>query len=356
MLFMYSNNPEYQAELLEYVKENRALDELKNQSILLTGAAGLIGTYIVDLLMKKNEVDHSGIQVICVDTNEKEIRDRFSEYFSREEFSYVVHNVVEPLPADFQKVDYIIHAASNTSPVDYATYPVETIATNSVGTYFLLEYAKKIKAKRFLFCSSVEIYGQNRGDVEKFTVDYSGYINCNTVRAAYPAGKRASEAMCASYKKQFGVDYIVARIGRFYGPTVIMGDSKAPTQFIMNALHKEDIVMKSDGTQMFSWGYVGDCATGILHMMVYGESGEAYNIADPNSSVMLRDFAGIAAACAGTKLVFVEQNAVESAGYSKVTKALMDVSKLMALGWKAKYNAEIGIRKTIGYLSEKEGK
>ncbi len=347
---MYKDNYTYQEELLAYVQETTALNELKNAKVLITGAAGLIGTYIVDLIMKKNLLTNSNIQVLCMDINEDEMRQRFGEYFERSEFSYYIHNVVNPIPEEFPAVDYIIHAASNTSPVDYATYPVETIATNSVGTYFLLEYAKRVNAKRFLFCSSVEIYGQNRGDVEKYTESYSGYIDCNTVRAAYPAGKRASEAMCASYKKQFGVDYVIARIGRFYGPTVIMGDSKAPTQFIMNALRGEDIVLKSDGMQMFSWGYVGDCATGILHMMVYGESGEVYNIADSNSEVKLRDFAGTAAACAGTWLVFAEQNAVEAAGYSKVTKALLDVSKLEQLGWKAKFDTKAGIARTIDYL------
>ena len=347
---MYKNNQDYQAELCEFLKETAAFDALKNQSILITGAAGLIGTYIVDLIMKKNAVDNSNIQVICMDINEKEMESRFAEYFDKKEFSYYIHNVINPIPEDFPKVDYIIHAASNTSPLDYANYPVETFSANSIGTYYLLEYAKRVNAKRFLFCSSVEIYGQNRGDVEKFTESYSGYIDCNTPRAAYPTSKRASEAMCASYKKEFGVDYIVARIGRFYGPTVISGDSKAPTQFIVNALRGEDIVLKSDGTQLFSWGYVGDCATGMLHMMVYGESGEVYNIADSNSEVMLRDFAGTAAEYVGTKLVFVEQNSVEAAGYSKVTKALMDISKLESLGWKAKYNTKVGITKTIDYL------
>lgn len=350
---MYKNNKEYQAELQDYVKHTEVLDDLKDSSILVTGAAGLIGTYIVDLIMKKNAVDSSNIKVICMDINEDEINNRFSEYFDCDEFSYIVHDVINPIPDDFQKVDYIIHAASNTSPIDYATYPVQTITANSIGTYYLLEYARRVNVKRFFFCSSVEAYGQNRGDVEEFTEEYSGYIDCNTVRAAYPAGKRASEAMCAAYKKQYGVDYVTARIGRFYGPTVVDGDTKAPTQFITNALKGEDIVLKSTGTQMFSWGYVGDCATGILHMLVRGEGGAVYNIADSNSTVMLKDFAATAAKCAGTKLVFVEQNTVETAGYSKVSKAILDVSKLENLGWNAKYNTVEGIKRTIKYLSEK---
>ena len=349
---MFSNNCNYQNELADYLIENKALNELKNSTVLITGAAGLIGTYIVDLIMKKNTVDNANIHIICMDINEKEMNDRFSEYFNKPEFSSVIHDVINPLPDDFPKVDYIIHAASNTSPMDYANYPVETISANSIGTYYLLEYAKRVNAKRFLFCSSVEIYGQNRGDVDMFTEDYSGYIDCNTTRAAYPAGKRASEAMCASFNKQYGVDYVIARIGRFYGPTVINGDTKAPTQFIMNALNGEDIILKSDGTQLFSWGYVGDCATGILHMLVYGESAQAYNIADSKSVVMLRDFASTAAKCANTKLVFIEQNKTESIGYSKVTKAVLDVSKLEKLGWSAKYDTTAGIEKTLDYLKD----
>lgn len=350
---MYYNNENYQAELLDYVKCTPVLDDLKDCSVLITGGAGLIGTYIIDLLMKKNLVDLANIRVICMDINAERINNRFHEYFDCNEFSYIVHDVINPLSEDFERVDYVIHAASNTSPVDYATFPVETITANSVGTYYLLEYARRVGVKRFLFCSSVEIYGQNRGDTEKFTESYSGYIDCNTVRAAYPAGKRASEAMCASYRKQYNVDYVTARIGRFYGPTVISGDTKAPTQFITNALNGEDIVLKSDGTQMFSWGYVGDCATGILHMMVRGESGEAYNIADSGSTVMLKDFAETAAKSAGTKLVFTQRSAVEETGYSKVSKAILDVSKLENIGWKAKYNTIDGIQRTIDYLSKK---
>ncbi len=347
---MFNKNSQYQAELTDYVRAFPDFDSYAGKTVMITGAAGLIGTYIVDLLMKKNELDSADITVIAIDRNQNEIKNRFADYFSDDHFKYYVLDVTMPVPDDLPYADYLIHAASNTSPLDYGRHPVDTFKSNTVGTYYMLEFAHKKNVGRFLFCSSVEAYGQNRGDVEKFDESYSGYIDCNTPRAAYPTGKRASEAMCASYKSEFGLDYVNARIGRFYGPTVISGDTKAPTQFIMNGVRGEDILMKSDGTQVFSWGYVGDCATGLLYMLLKGESGQVYNIADKNSIVMLRDFAKTVADCAGTQIIFAQQNAAELAGYSKVTKAILDTSKLEALGWSAKYDVTEGIRKTISYL------
>ena len=252
-----------------------------------------------------------------------------------------------------EPVDIIIHAASNTSPVDYATKPIDTIWTNIFGAKKLCELAVRCKTRRFLFCSSVEAYGRNNGDVDAFKEDYSGYVDCNTVRANYPAAKRCSEALLNAYAAECpDFEFVTARIGRFYGPTVIRSDSKAPSQFIKNAVNNESIVLKSAGTQLFSWGYVGDCATALLTILAKGEKGNAYNVADPGSCRMLKDFAGIAAQSGNGKLEFVEQTTIEKAGYSKVGKATLDTSKLEALGWSAIHRLETGIPRTVKYLRE----
>ncbi len=351
---MYSNNTNYQNELAQYVKNLPVLNSYSGKTVIVTGCCGLIGTYIVDLLMKKNEIDNAKIRVIGIDFSLERETERFSEYHSSPYYRFILHNVNLPLEYIGEDADYIIHAASNTSPINYGQKPVETISANVIGTYMLLEYAKTYNIKRFLFCSSVEIYGQNRGDIEDFNEAYSGYIDCNTARACYPAGKRAAEAMCASYYSEYNVEYVTARIGRYFGPTVIMGDTKAPTQFIMNGLNKENIIMKSSGTQMFSWGYVGDCAAGLLFMLIKGKAGEVYNIADPTSKAMLKEFSGCVSEAAGTKLEFIEQNSKELAGYSKITKATLDVSKLESLGYKSTYNYKEGIKKTLEYLSSQK--
>ena len=333
----------------------KALKKLDNSVIAITGAAGLIGTYCIYIIDYYNNNFGGNIKVVAIDRNAEEVRNRFSECLKKDYFSYIIGDVNDP---DFTKsilndpIDYLIHAASNTSPIEYAKDPVGTIATNTIATYNLLDFSVKNNVKRFMFCSSVEKYGANRGDVDDFDEEYCGYLNSNIPRSAYPSGKIAAESMCASYKAQYDLDYVISRIGRIYGPTVILSDTKAPTQFIMNAVRGENIVLKSDGMQLFSYCYVGDCASAIFYILANGESSEAYNIADPNSKIRLKEFASFAAKAGNTECIFEKQTSLEMSGYSKITKATMNTDKLISIGWKPSINIENGIKLTVDYLKE----
>lgn len=341
----------YTCELKDYVTESKDIFyALSDKIIFITGAAGLIGSYLIDLVITANDILNTNITVFAADSNKKLLNSRFPDkYTTVQKFVFDVNE--DSVPVDY--ADYVIHAASNTSPTDYATKPIATMRTNIIGTDRLLAHFCNKGIKRFMFCSSVEAYGQNNGDVDEFFEDYSGYVNSNTLRAGYPSAKRASEALCNAYAEEYkGFDFVIARIGRIYGPTVILGDAKAPTQFIMNAVRGEDIVLKSAGTQEFSYGYVGDCAIAMLKILTDGERGQAYNIADPNSRVLLRDFAQSCATAGGTALVAGEPTAAEKAGYSKITKAVMNTDKLTALGWSARFNIDEGVLRTVNYLKE----
>ena len=341
----------YTCELKDYVTESKDLFcSFANKSVFITGAAGLIGSYIVDLFVTANELLDTNVTVFAVDCNPELLNSRFPDSYASVKKSVLDVNE-QDIPIEF--ADYVIHAASNTSPTDYATKPIATMRTNIIGTDRLLAHFCKKGIKRFMFCSSVEAYGQNNGDVDEFYEDYSGYVNCNTLRAGYPSAKRASESLCNAYAAEYGAfDFVIARIGRIYGPTVILGDSKAPTQFIMNAVRGENIVLKSAGTQEFSYGYVGDCAMAMLYILEKGDKGEAYNIADPKSRVLLRDFANSCAAAGGMSLIAGEPTEAEKAGYSKITKAVMNTDKLLSLGWNAKYDVCDGVLRTVNYLKE----
>ena len=247
-------------------------------------------------------------------------------------------------------VDYILHLASNTHPMQYSTDPIGTITTNIVGVQNLLDFAVEHHTTRFAFASSNEVYGENRGDAEKFDEKYCGYIDCNTMRAGYPESKRCGEALCQAYKAQKGLDIVIPRLTRSYGPTLLKTDTKALSQFLHKGVAGEDIVLKSAGTQFYSYLYVMDSVSGLLTVLLNGESGEAYNISNDASDIMLKDLAAIIADYAGKKVVFEIPDAVESAGYSKATKARLDSSKLNSLGWKAKYDIKTGIVRTMEML------
>lgn len=347
---MYIKSPEYKKELELYIDTFAdVFGTLADTTIMITGAAGLIGNAIIDMLMAKGN-----IKVVAADRNAERLQVRFGDY--KENFIPVIADVnnaaeCESIFAE-NRIDYVIHAASNTSPLDYANKPVDTICTNIIATHNLLECCRKYSVKRFMFCSSVEAYGMGSDDVEEFDELYSGYVDCNTVRAGYPSGKRASEAMCNAYLSEYGVDFVTVRIGRIYGATVIPEDTKAPTQFIGNAVRGEDIVLKSPGTQVFSFGYVGDCASGMLKVLAHGEKGNVYNVADSEGGIMLRDFAAAAAAANGKQVVFDLSTDLAKAGYSKVTRAVLSVKKLEALGWKSLFNHIDGTKRTVAYLKE----
>lgn len=330
------------------------LNKLAGRKLLITGATGMIASVIIDILMYYNNtiIDSSqGIQIIAISRNEAKARERFAAYWNSGFFTYLSRDISQPLP-ELGDVDYILHAASNTHPRAYATDPIGTITANVTGTYELLSYAAEHHCRRFLCFSSVEIYGENRKDVDKFDESYLGYIDCNTVRAGYPESKRLSESLCNAFAAQKGQDFVIGRFSRVYGPTMGQEDSKAIAQFIRRAAAGEDIVLKSEGNQLYSYTYVVDAAVAALYLLLYGKSGEAYNVADEKSEITLKELAQILADAAGSKVIFELPDAVERAGYSTATKALLDTGKITALGWRASTPIKEGLEKTVRILRE----
>lgn len=349
---MTFKNKEYINQIQCVANENKQImQSLDNKTILITGACGLIGSYLVDLIIYHNENNEGNIKLIINDKDEKLINERFSSYKDSKYMNFYINDISKnlELPAE---IDYIIHAASNTSPITYLGDPVGTIEANLIGNYNLLNYAKENKIEKYLFCSSVEVYGNNLDGCEEFDELYSGYIDCNTTRASYPSSKRACESMCNAYKDQYGVNFVIARIGRIYGPNVLTGDAKAPSQFINNGLNNQDIILKSDGNQLYSYCYVADCAIALIYLLIKGENGEAYNISDLNSICLLKEFAKTVADTCNTKLIFDKSVDLQKEGYSKITRAVMNTKKLEKLGWKAKFDIKKGIKSTIEILKE----
>lgn len=347
-------NNELYVEDLEYAaRVDLPWKKLSGKSILLSGATGMIGSFFIDVIMYKNKYDNLNCHVYAVGRNEDKARNRFETYWENNNFDFVQHDVNKPMDGlNLNTINYVLHLASNTHPMAYSTDPIGTITTNIMGVYNMLEFAVDVHADRMAFASSNEIYGENRGDVEKFDEKYLGYIDCNTMRAGYPESKRCGEALCQAYIAQKGLDVVIPRLTRSYGPTLLDSDTKALSQFLKKSLAHEDIVLKSAGTQYYSYTYVADAVVGLLTVLLCGEKGEAYNISDEASDIMLKDLAAIIAKASGTKVVFDVPDAVEAAGYSTATKARLDNRKITGLGFKAIYDIETGISRTLKIMEE----
>ncbi|MBR3624097.1 MAG: NAD-dependent epimerase/dehydratase family protein [Selenomonadaceae bacterium] len=348
---MYITSKLYNDDIIRAINLSLPWGKLANKSILITGASGLIGTFLIDTLMQKNAFDNLNVKVIALGRNDDKARERFSGYWENENFSFLATDINKPLSINLH-VDYFIHAASNTHPKLYASDPIVSLMTNVLGAYHLLNYALKTKAERFVYISSVEIYGEALNKDDLFDEKYCGYIDCNQHRAAYPEGKRAGEALCNAFIERYGMDIVLPRLSRVYGPTMRLDDSKAMSQFIMNGVRGEDIVLKSKGEQLYSYCYVADAVTGILYAMLSGKCGEAYNIADMDGAITLKEITENIAEFAGRKVVFDLPQKEEAAGFSKVTTCVMDTEKLQKLGWRSYDDVKSGTEKTIEILRE----
>ena len=339
-------HPLYQEDL-SFILRTKGLDKLKGKKILITGATGMLGMCMIDALMKFNIEQNANIGIYAIGRSCEKAAARLGEYYNSPLFNFIEQDVREKLPEDLS-FDYIIPAASNTHPMAYSQFPIETIEINFFGVKHALDKAEKCGAV-VLCVSSVEIYGNAReGDI--FTESYTGELNLSTARSCYTESKRVCESMCQSYISEKNVNAKIVRLSRIFGPTMLESDTKASSQFIKKALNGEDIVLKSKGEQIFSYTYVADAVSAMLHVMLNGENGQAYNVSNRNCNVKLKDFAAECAKFAGKNVVFELPTETEQKGYSVAMYAVLDNSRLENTDWKPGYDFKNAINRTLEIL------
>lgn len=331
----------YRDDIAHVAQQPLPWEKLYGCNILVTGATGLLGECITDVLMSHTE---GNILVWASGRDDERAKRMFSRFSSNPRFHYVHWDVMQPLPTT-EDFHYVIHAASSASPRFFATQPVETILSNILGIRNLMDYGIRHNMRRLLFVSTGEVYGE--GDGRYFSEEYSGYVDSLSPRSCYPAGKRAAETLCASYAEEYGADFVVARPCHIYGPHFTSHDNRVYAQFIRNIINGEDIIMKSDGSQHRSWCYVTDAVSALLHILLKGESGNAYNVADPTSEITIRELAEIIAEAGQRKVIMQLPEKSEQKGYNPVTKSLFCVDKLKSLGWDVKGDMPKKIMRTI---------
>ena len=321
-------------------------ERLRGKRVLVTGAGGLVGSTFVDLLMALDRLYGLEISVSVLGRNRNALEARFDAYCSSNGGFRIIEGDVSSVDLSGQEADYVVHAASPAHPLAYAKTPVDVMKANLLGTLNLLELARRCGA-RLLFVSSGEIYGISDQPDSAFGEGGCGRIDISDPRSCYPESKRAAETLCAAYGAQYGVDAVIARLCHVYGPAITQNNSRADAQFLRNVLAHEDIVMKSPGSQVRSFCYVKDAASGLLYILLEGKTGEAYNVANGNSVATIRQYAQTLAELGGVKIRDEYPTQTEASGYSRVTRAVLDAAKLQRLGWEPQYDLRNGLADMI---------
>lgn len=339
---MNKENALYQQDLRNIVSMP-GIETLHGKTILITGATGMVGTHLIDALMLLGDM-----KVYAVGRDKNRAMDRLGSYYDSPLFTFVEQDVCNKFPSDI-KPDIIIPLASNTHPLAYSQYPVETMLINIKGAEHALNLAVETGAT-VLYPSTVEVYGNAIGE-DTFSDDYTGKLNLSTSRSCYTESKRSAEAMCQSFIAEKGAKVKIVRLSRLFGPTMLMTDSKASSQFIKKALAHEDIILKSEGNQLFSYTYITDAVRAMLHVLIYGEVGTAYNISCESCDVRLKEFAGLCAQYNGKDVIFELPSETERKGFSVAQKAVLDNSRLRSIGWTPLYNMKEALWRTLDIIA-----
>lgn len=317
---------------MEYICNARFIpwNELKNKTIFITGATGLIGFTLVQSLLYANKRRNLQLKVIALVRDINRAKERFIEIADDVAIEYVLGSV-ENLPQIEQPIDYIVHGASQTASMAFVNQPVETILTAIKGTENLLRLAREKMVAGMVYLSSMEVYGYPEKG-HKVTENEIGCLSPLDVRNSYPISKIQCESLCSAYAKEYDIPVMSARLTQTFGPGVNYNDGRAFAEFARCVVERRDIVLKTKGETERSYLYTADAATAILTILLKGSAGQAYNVANENTYCSIADMAEKIAKQGGIKVRYDIQDESKN-GYPKTLYMDLDTSMLCGLGW-----------------------
>lgn len=334
----------------EIISEKLDWNYFAGKYILVTGANGMIPSYIVYTLLGLNEIilKNNPLKVFGLVRNREKAESKFQKLLDRKDFCLIVEDISKFKEFN-ERFDIIIHAASQASPKYYGIDPVGTLKANTIGTMNLLELARKNNTERFLFVSSGEVYGVLDGLVTNINENYTGNVDCTNVRSCYAESKRMGETMCVSYAHQYGIHTNMIRLAHTYGPGCALDDGRVFADFTKNIINNENIKINSDGSAKRCFMYVTDMIKGLFYVLLKGDNCGAYNISSMKET-SIKDLANMLCGLypeKGLHAVFLETKDDNSYIRSKSQRVLFDNSKLTALGWYESVPVEIGFKRMI---------
>jgi nucleoside-diphosphate-sugar epimerase len=338
-----------QSDLDRILEAKLSWERFAGKTVLVTGAAGFLAAYVVETLLRLNEVSgRSPVKVLALVRREQAARQRFARHLRRKDLVFLYQDVCDPLALE-GPVHFIVHAASSAAPRAYCKDPLGTFGANVFGTRQLLELAVRNPVEGFLFLSSGEVYGLGNDTVIPTHEDAFGYLDPANVRSCYGEGKRGGETLCACYAAQHGVPATMARIFHTYGPGMPLGDGRVFTDFVADVLEGRDLVMRSDGTVSRAFCYLADAVEGLFTILLKGNPGTAYNVGNDKAELKVRELAELLVGLDPALGLKVRREEPSDGDYlpSPIQRGCPDVTRLRELGWAPRIDPEEGFRRTI---------
>jgi UDP-glucuronate decarboxylase len=331
-------------------------DRFQNKTIFISGASGFLPAYIVETFMFLNQISpNQNTRIIGMVRDIGKARKRFLHLLHDKNLQLIEQDVCTYFDPT-ERIDFIIHAASQASPKYYGVDPVGTLNANVLGTINLLNLARRKNCESFLYFSSSEVYGsvdENKLPINELTF---GYLDPTNRRSCYAESKRMGENLCVSYFHQYQVPAKIARPFHTYGPGMLLDDGRVFADFVSDVVNKRNIVLNSNGSAQRNFCYLADATEGFLRVLLDGKNGEAYNIANAEEEYSIAKLANIVVRLKPeyNLRVLFNDNSQQSEVYvkSSVSRGVPDINKAKGIGWAPSVTVPDGFLRTINSFQQ----
>lgn len=339
-------HPVIEEDLAHIMALNLDWNRFRHKSVLITGATGMLASYMVETLMMLNRSHGLGCRVIGLVRSPEKAKKRFADHILDPFLTFVHADVSLGIPVD-HRCDFIIHAASHASPKYFGSDPVGTMSSNLIGTWHALCLARDWAAEGLLLFSSSEVYGMTNSTPTAEN-DY-GYLDILSTRSCYAEGKRAAETMTVSFVRQFGVPATIVRPYHSYGPGMALDDGRIFADLVRNIVEGSNLVLHSDGSSKRAFCYISDAVGGFFTVLLKGEPGCAYNVGNPDGVLSIRELAELLVDCFPERRLEVKYQPRPANGYlaSPANVSIPDIRRISQLGWKPVMPPADGFKRTI---------